>query len=41
MIYLLIFFAIVGGAIYYGFSQLDGDKKKKANSKRRKSPKKE
>jgi hypothetical protein len=41
MVYLLVFFAIFGGAIYYGFTQLEGDKKKKNPNKRRKSPKKE
>jgi hypothetical protein len=40
LIYVIIFAAIVGGALWYGISQLD-DKKEKSSNKRRKSPKKD
>lgn len=40
LIYVVIFAAIVGGALWYGISQLD-DKKEKSSNKRRKSPKKD
>jgi len=40
LIYVLIFAAIVGGALWYGFSQVD-QKKEKSSNKRRKSPKKD
>ena len=40
LVYVLVFAGIIGGAIFYGFSQLDKDKKKKGPNKRRKSPKK-
>ena len=40
-IYIAIFVAIIGAALFYGFSQID-HKKEKSNSKRRKaSPKKD
>jgi hypothetical protein len=40
LIYVCIFAALVGGALWYGLSQLD-DKKEKPSNKRRKSPKKD
>ena len=40
LIYVIIFAAIVVGALWYGISQLD-DKKEKSSNKRRKSPKKD
>lgn len=40
LIYVCIFAALVGGALWYGISQLD-DKKEKPSNKRRKSPKKD
>lgn len=41
LIYVCIFAALVGGALWYGLSQLDDNKKEKTSNKRRKSPKKE
>jgi hypothetical protein len=41
LIYILIFAAIVCGALYYGLSQLDQPSGQKSSNKRRKSPKKE
>lgn len=40
LIYVLIFAAIVGGALWYGLSQVD-QKTEKQSNKRRKSPKKD
>lgn len=40
-IYVLIFVAVVGGAIFYMMGKLDTSKKSKSPNKRRKSPKKE
>jgi hypothetical protein len=40
LIYVLIFALVVGGALWYGISQLD-QKSDKQGNKRRKSPKKD
>jgi hypothetical protein len=40
LIYVLIFALVVGGALWYGISQLD-QKSDKQSNKRRKSPKKD
>lgn len=40
LIYIVIFASIVGGALWYGLSQLD-EKNQKPSNKRRKSPKKD
>lgn len=40
VVYAVIFLAIFGGAVYYGLSKLDNNKKKKVKSPKKKSPKK-
>jgi hypothetical protein len=41
LIYVLIFALLVGGALWYGISQLDKTSEKQGNKRRKSSPKKD